>query len=145
MCKNQKLSIISAHVLTSEIFKINTYVKVKGKVFYGQKPPSGESTTTECGFFYQLLVVIYCSSPMGSSQFHNQLRTIASETVDPNDWSHSPPYTGQYALSSTYCTLQCGLGCITRLAALSQPRSCDLRNARPKHCLCYHSGYEWQT
>ena len=25
---------------------------------------------------------------------------------------------------------------ITRLAALSQPRTCDLRNARPTHCLC---------
>ena len=31
---------------------------VKGKVVYGQEPPSGESTTTECGFNYQLLVVI---------------------------------------------------------------------------------------
>ena len=30
-----------------------------GKVFYGQEPPSGESTTTECGFNYQLLAVIY--------------------------------------------------------------------------------------
>ena len=31
----------------------------KGKVFYGQENPSGESTTTECGFNYQLLAVIY--------------------------------------------------------------------------------------
>ena len=31
----------------------------KVKVFYGQEPPSGESTTTECGFNYQLLAVIY--------------------------------------------------------------------------------------
>ena len=31
----------------------------KGKVFYGQEPPSRESTTTECGFNYQLLAVIY--------------------------------------------------------------------------------------
>ena len=57
----------------------------------------------------------------------------ASETVDPIDWSHPPPYTGQYPLSSTYCTVQCGLQ-ITRLAALSQPRTCDLRNAGPTHC-----------
>ena len=42
---------------------------------------------------------------------HNQLRTTTSETVDPIDWSHPPLYTGQYPLSSTYCTLQCGLGC----------------------------------
>ena len=31
----------------------------KGKAFYDQEPPSGESTTTECGFNYQLLAVIY--------------------------------------------------------------------------------------
>ena len=36
---------------------------------------------------------------------------MASETVDPIDWLHTPPYTGQYPLCSTYCTLQCGLGC----------------------------------
>ena len=32
--------------------------KKKGKIFYGQQPSSGESTTTECGVNYQLLVVI---------------------------------------------------------------------------------------
>ena len=31
----------------------------KCKVFYGQEPRSGESTTTECGFSCQLLAVIY--------------------------------------------------------------------------------------
>ena len=41
------------------------------KVFYGQEPPSEESTTTECGFNYQLLTVIYRSSPMGSSQLQS--------------------------------------------------------------------------
>ena len=29
------------------------------KVFYGQEPPSGESTTTECGVNYQLLAAMY--------------------------------------------------------------------------------------
>ena len=33
--------------------------KIKGKVFYVQEPPSGESVTTECSFNYQLLAVIY--------------------------------------------------------------------------------------
>ena len=32
--------------------------KKNGEVVYGQEPPSGESTTTECGFNYQLLAVI---------------------------------------------------------------------------------------
>ena len=36
---------------------------------------------------------------------------MASETVDPIDWSHPPPYTGPYPLSSTYWTLQSGLCC----------------------------------
>ena len=30
----------------------------EGKVFYGQEPPNGESTTTECAVNYQLLAVI---------------------------------------------------------------------------------------
>ena len=34
-------------------------IEKEGKVFYGQEPPSGESTTTECGFNYELLAVIY--------------------------------------------------------------------------------------
>ena len=29
------------------------------KVFYGQEPPSGESTTTECGVNYQLPAIMY--------------------------------------------------------------------------------------
>ena len=33
--------------------------KVKVKVFYGQEPPKGESTTTESGVNYQLLAVMY--------------------------------------------------------------------------------------
>ena len=43
------------------IFRLNNrmFIKEKGKVFYGQEPPNGESTTTECGFNYQLLPVIY--------------------------------------------------------------------------------------
>ena len=40
----------------------------KAKVFYGQEPQNGKSTTTECGVGkYQLLAVIYWSSPMGNS------------------------------------------------------------------------------
>ena len=33
--------------------------KGKGKVFYGQEPPSGESTTTESWVNYQLLSVMH--------------------------------------------------------------------------------------
>ena len=40
------------------IFQWSNNELVKGKVVYGQEPPSGEPTTTECGFNYQLLAVI---------------------------------------------------------------------------------------
>ena len=33
--------------------------KSKGKVFYGQETPTGESTKTEYGFNYQLLAAMY--------------------------------------------------------------------------------------
>ena len=36
-------------------FSLSLIFLYKGKVFYGQEPPSGESTTTECWFNYQLL------------------------------------------------------------------------------------------
>ena len=38
---------------------INIASRQLSKVAYGQEPPSGESTTTECGVNYQLLAVIY--------------------------------------------------------------------------------------
>ena len=67
--------------------------KIKGKVFYGQGPPSLESTTTECGVNYQLLAVNTEVAQWGtpSCSRPQQLRTMASDTVDPIDWSHSPP------------------------------------------------------
>ena len=50
---NFKIMMLEHNVLSTKI------ISTKCKVFYGQEPPSGESTTTECGFNYQLLVVIY--------------------------------------------------------------------------------------
>ena len=41
------------------VMMLETFDKGKGKIFYGQDPPSGKSATTECGFNYQLLAVIY--------------------------------------------------------------------------------------
>ena len=36
----------------------NLVAFVKSKVVYGQEPPSGDSTITECGINYQLLAVM---------------------------------------------------------------------------------------
>ena len=41
--------------------------KGKSKVFYGQDPPSGESTTTEYGVNYQLITVITEVSQRGTA------------------------------------------------------------------------------
>ena len=45
--------------MAEEDAELKIIIKGKGKVFYGQEPPSGESTTTECGFNHQLLAVMY--------------------------------------------------------------------------------------
>ena len=47
-------------IITSQLYFIilPTAMCKKGKVVYGQEPPSGESATTGCGFNYQLLAVI---------------------------------------------------------------------------------------
>ena len=59
--------------------------KKKGKVFYGLELPSGESTTTKYGFNYQVLAVIAANWQLLVAVDHNQLQTMASETVDPID------------------------------------------------------------
>ena len=86
---------------------------IKGKVFYGQEPPSGESTTTECGVNYQLLVAVN----------HNQLRTMASEPVDPIDWSHPPPSWAVPPEPIVHSINQCNL---------SRNRTCN-RSMRGNH------------
>ena len=55
--RNNYRRICHLHLMTCNTSKLQLYVKCK--VFYGQEPPSGESTTTECGFNYHLLSVIY--------------------------------------------------------------------------------------
>ena len=67
-------------------------------------------------------IVNYCSNvlkqPNGEllvAVNHNQLRTMASETVDPIDWSHSPP-SWAVPLSAT---------CIVKSVHLSGTRTCN--------------------
>ena len=57
-------------------------IKGKSKVFYGQEPPSGESTTTECGVNYPLLAVMYWSSPMGNSYIIKNLRSVLGVSLE---------------------------------------------------------------
>ena len=68
-------------------------LQLKCKVFYGQEPPSGESThrmwcqlSTTCSNRLQ-----YPNGELLVAVDHNQLRTIESLPVDPIDWLHPPP------------------------------------------------------
>ena len=65
--------------------------KKKGRVRkkrYGQDLPSGEYITTVCGVNYQLQ---YLQFPV--ALYPNQLRTMASETVNPIDLQVRPTFT----------------------------------------------------
>ena len=110
----------------------------KGKVFYGQVPPRGESSTTKCGVNYQLLS---CSNllkyPNGEHLVavnHNQLRTMASQTVDPIDWSHPTPSWAVPPERLVHSINRCS-------SATVGIRSCNLQHARQPPCLRGHSGY----
>ena len=71
-----------------------------------------------------------------------QLATDNGVRDSRSNWLVAPPTLHRAVPSELhvqYCTVQFGLQ-ITRLAALSEPRTCDIRNSRPTHCLCCHSG-----
>ena len=88
-------------------------LKGKGKVFDGQETPSGETTTTECGGQLWTTCANLLKQPNGEllvAVNHNQLRTMASETVDPIDWSHSPPSLAVPPERLVHSMNQCNLG-----------------------------------
>ena len=65
--------------------------KVK-KVFYGQEPPSEESTTTECGVNYQLLAVITEVAQCGTNSCSRpQLATDNGARDGRSNWLVAPP------------------------------------------------------
>ena len=65
---------------------------------------------------------------------HNQLRPMASETVDPIDWLHHPP---SWAVPPQRLVLSINR-CSSETAVI---RSCNLQHARQPPCLCGHSGH----
>ena len=97
---------------------LQVYIK-KSKVFYFQKLHSGESTTRMWGKLSTTCsnLLKYPNGELEVAVDHNQLRTMASETVDRIAWSH--PHSWQYTLCSS-CIVWIG-------AARSQPCSiCNL-------------------
>ena len=62
---------------------------------------------------------------------HNQLRTMASESIDPINWSHPPPSWAVPPERLVHSINQC-----TSAESNVQPQL-----ARQPPCLCGHSGY----
>ena len=118
----------------------------EGTVFYGQEPPSGESTTTESGVNYQLLAVMLMKQPNGLLPVavdHSQPRAMASDgrsnrlSVTPTlhmALPKAPSLPPWDPLAWCKRWLQ-----ITRLA-VSETRRRNLDNAR---WLCSYSGPHW--
>ena len=65
---------------------------------------------------------------------HNQIRILASATVDPIDWTLPPSLYKQYPLNAT-CTVQVGV-------APAGNRTGNLLHTRKPPCLYGHSGYK---
>ena len=114
----------------------------EGKLVYGQEPPSGESTTTECGFNYQLLAVITEVAQWGApSCSQPQPATDHGVRDCRSNWLVAPP-TLHRAVPPELHVLHTEMRaanhktCFTESAA-----NVRLQNARPTHCRCCHSGY----
>ena len=68
----------------------------KGKIFYGQESPSGESTTTGCGVNYQLLAVITEAAQWGTPSCSRPQSATDNDVRDgrPNWLVASPTLMG---------------------------------------------------
>ena len=104
--------------------------KNKFRVFYGQEPSSGESTTTECGVNYQLLAVITEVAQWGTPGCSRpQPATDNGARDGRSNWLVAPPTRlGSTPTSSTYCTV------LTR--PTNRKTCCTNRdsNVRPRVC-----------
>ena len=72
-------------------------------VFYGQEPPSEESTTTECGVNYQLLNYSY--SVVGHN-FLTQAAYVGSYSVIGHNFLTQAAYVGSYSVVGHNCLTQ---------------------------------------
>ena len=108
-----------------------------------KKPPSGESTTTERGFNYQLLAVINevaqwgapsCSQPQSATD--NGVRDGRS------NWLGSTPHPTQGSTPWAPRIAHCNAGCKSQLTCCTESAAnVRLQNARPTHCRCGHNSF----
>ena len=125
LCKAGKLSRLNL---------ASRKLQKKGKVFYGQEGASQWRI-----YYHRMWVQLSITftnvlkQPNGEllvAVNHNQLWTMASETVDPIDWSHPLPAWAVLPERHVHSIIQCNLSGI---------RTCN-RSIRGNHlaCLCGH-------
>ena len=110
-----QLSLIVGYVINLPLFDNKDNSGEKVKVFYGQEPPSGESTTTECVVNYQLLAVICwsvaqwgtpsCSRPQSATD--NGVRDCRSKLTGPilpppPSWAVPPELYALHGVNAAY-------------------------------------------
>ena len=86
---------------------------------------TGAYATTLCWVNYQLLAEMLLRWPNGQLTVvvdHNQLRTVASETVDPIDWRLPLPFTGQYLPKRQMCDTNQDCSQLDSIRALQNTR-----------------------
>ena len=128
----------------NKLLKIKSKGK-EGKVVYGQEPPSGESTTTECGLNYQLLAVITEVAQWGAPSCSQPQPAADNGVRDGRSNRLVAPPTLHRAVSPELHVLHTAMRaahhktCCTESAA-----NVRLQISRPTHCRCGHSGYDLQ-
>ena len=115
----------------------------KGKVVYGQEPPSGESTTTECVFNYQLLAVITEVAQWGApSCSQPQPATDNGVREGRSNWLVAPPTLHRAVLPELHVLHTAMRAANHKTCCTESAANLRLQNARPTHCRCSHSGYD---
>ena len=109
-------------------------ISKKGKIFYGQEPPSGESTTTECGVIYQLLAVTTEVAQWGTPSCSRLQPARDNGARD----GRTPTFMGS-APWSPRCTSNAAYKSQDLLHQPGLERA-STGNGRPTHYLCGHSG-----
>ena len=95
----------------------------KGRVFYGQEPPSGESTTTECGG--QLSTTLQYSTEVAQLGTPSCSRQPAKDNGVRDGWSNwlvAPTLMGSTPWAPRIARFKCGLQ-IAGLAAATGART----------------------
>ena len=129
-----------------ELLYVSDNSRHKGKVVYGQEPPSGDSTTTECGFNYQLLAVITEVAQWGAPSCSQPQPAMDNGIRDGrSNWLVAPSTLHRAVPPELHVLHTAMLAANHKTCCTESATNVRLQNARPSHCWCGHSGYKIYT